>query len=240
PPDHLRARPAGRAAQDLAPGTVRQGRLALRVLRDDRGPAHARPCDPEIARRRVGLGERRDRLRPLQPPEGKPDAGGGADGARPSTQGPCAGAVHSPSRAENPERLAAVPGALRRRGHLDGLKFAPFDREPELLPLAPGARVEPGVPARQVQTVEDGGRSHARAAIDDDLSFGEPAQRLVPRGVQRTRYPPRTRSIGFGSPRQRDGIRASTTTSSPRLRSRPAASIVSSLRSRGVNWAGSV
>ena len=53
---------------------------------------------------------------------------------------------------------------------------------------------------------------HARAAVGDELAVRQFGQRFVPRSVDRAGDRPGTLSIGFGSPRQRSGTRASTTT----------------------------
>ncbi len=100
-------------AEDLAPGALRARRLALRLLRDDERPADARPRRPAQPRRRVRLGERRHRLRTVQPQEGKPDARGvwAAPAAAATSARPCA--LHPARGAEDPERVAAVPDELQ-------------------------------------------------------------------------------------------------------------------------------
>ena len=107
---------------------------------------------PAIPWRRIHLGERRHRVRAVQPPEGQPHARRGAHGARPSAEGAGAGAVHSSCRTEDPERLAAVPRPLRQRhGNFYGRARVALDRQVELLPLAPRAGVELSLASREVK-----------------------------------------------------------------------------------------
>ena len=116
PARHVRPRAAGGPAEDLAPRAVRPRRLAVRLLRHDGRPADARPRGPAQPRRRLGLGERRHLLRAVQP-------AARATGCsrrwrwccRPAAAA-CAGALHPARHAEDPDRLAAVPRCLRRRG----------------------------------------------------------------------------------------------------------------------------
>ena len=121
------------------------------------------------------------------------------------------------------------------------LRSSALERQLELLPLAPRARVEPAFAAREREPVQDDAGRDARAAVGDELAAR--VARAAARSRARCSAPgmrPGSRSTGFGSPRQRSGRRASTThelvaaaAPAPRARScRPS-------RSRGTNSAGS-
>ncbi len=67
PATGVRPRSPGGQAADLAAGAVRPRRLPLRLLRRLIASAHARPRGAALARRGFRLGERRHRLRAVQP-----------------------------------------------------------------------------------------------------------------------------------------------------------------------------
>ncbi len=69
--------------------------------------------DPALARRRVGLGERRHLVRAVQPAQGEPAAARGADGAPAPAAAAGARALHPPRDAEDPEAVGAVPRRVR-------------------------------------------------------------------------------------------------------------------------------
>ena len=115
PPRHVRACPARLPAQDLAPGPVRPRRLAVRLLRHERRPPDPRPRGPAQPRRRVGLGQRRDRVLALQPAQGRPLAGRGRDGAVEAAGPARAGALHPAGRAEDPLRAGSPTSPASRR-----------------------------------------------------------------------------------------------------------------------------
>src|SRR5205085_9044360 len=171
----LHPRAALGAAEDLAAGALRARRLALRLLRLDRRPADARPRRPAEPRRRLGVGERRHLLRPVQPAEGEPPAGGGRPRPPPPAPAAAARALHPARRADDPRRLEAVPP---RAGRLTSL-----DREAERLPFAPRAGIEPAFTAGERQPAQDDAGADARAAVGDGLAGRELRLRLVPRRV---------------------------------------------------------
>src|SRR6266536_2757633 len=80
-----------------------------------RREADARPRRAAEPGRRLGLGERRHLVRPLQHAQGQPASGGGLDGAAREAAAARSGALHPPRDAQDPERLAAVPERLRVR-----------------------------------------------------------------------------------------------------------------------------
>src|SRR4029078_13522209 len=92
-----------------AAGAIRTRRLALCLLRHDERPPHARPHVPALDGGRVDLGERRHRLRAVQPAQGRPVAGAGGDGAAHVAACSDTDAVHQARRAANPVRLDPVP-----------------------------------------------------------------------------------------------------------------------------------
>ena len=94
----------------------RPGRLALRLLRNDRGPADAGPRRAAKPRRRLGLGERRHLLRAVQLTQGQPVARGGQHDAPQASAATAARALHPPGRAEDSARLAPISTRSRRVG----------------------------------------------------------------------------------------------------------------------------
>src|SRR5439155_7933138 len=95
-------------------------------------------------------------VRAVQPAQRGPDARGEWTRAPHQAARARAGALHPPRRAEDSARVAPLPSRPRRRGRdLNGLVGLALDREPELLPLAPGTRIELSVPAREVEPVQD-------------------------------------------------------------------------------------
>ena len=134
-----------------------------------------------------------------------------------------AGSSTSPPTAPRGCGLARLPGQVRM-----------------LLPLRPGAGVEPSLAAGQVEPVKDDARGDTRAAVGDELARREaPGSGSCQGALSAPGMRPGTRSIGFGSPRNRVGRRASTTTSSPSRAASSSSSIVSSVRGRGSKTAGS-
>jgi hypothetical protein len=115
PPEDVRPGAARRDATDLAAGAVRPRRLAMRVLRLEQQPLDARSRRPALARRHVRLGERRDVLRAVQPPQGRPVARRDEHAATddPATTHACA--LHPPHGRAHPGRLADVPPRPRSR-----------------------------------------------------------------------------------------------------------------------------
>ena len=101
--------------------------------------------DPALARRRLGLGERRHLVRAVQPAQGQPAAARGADGAAAPAAAAGAGALHPARDAEDPAALGAVPRARTRATAAAGRVAASASLARQLrvlLPLRPRARVE--------------------------------------------------------------------------------------------------
>src|SRR5207244_578533 len=61
---------------------------------------------------------------------------------------------------------------------------APFERQPALRPVAPRARIEASLATGEPGAVERHARGHARAAVGDELAFGQLRERLVPGSVR--------------------------------------------------------
>ena len=134
-----------------------------------------------------------------------------------------------------PQRWEQYLGPSRPRRRRDGGLGRALDRQLRiLLPLRPRAGVQAPVAPGEVEAVQrDAGRD-ARAAVGDELV--PPAAAAAPRSTVRSPRPGSGPARGrrrSARPRQRGGLRASTTTSSPSRRAssspRP---IVSSVRSR--------
>ena len=108
PPEDLRPRPTRGDPTDLEAGAVRARRLAVRLLRLGIEPPDARPCRPSVARRHVGVGERRHLVRAVQPQQGRPTARGDEHAASHDPAPPDTGALHPPDDGADPRRLADV------------------------------------------------------------------------------------------------------------------------------------
>ena len=152
-----------------------------------------------------------------------------------------AGALHPPRHAEDPDRLAAVPDRPRRLALRSRDRLVPLDREPELLPLAPRAGVEPPLSAAQ----ERGGGARRRRSRPS-RSRRRARLRVAP-GAARPRARCRRPGPGRGSGRSGSARRASARAGvRPRSRARrgvaPArrARSCRPSRSRGTNSAGSI
>ena len=203
---------------------------------------------PRSQRRRVGVGERRHLVRAVQPPQGQPPPARGADGAAPPAAAAGARALHPARDAEDPAALGAVPrGAFgaaaawlrpATRASLGGSRARPA--APAAAPTPTTSRGRGGRRGRRgggggaSRTRSRPSRSRRRARPSGSSGSGSFHGALSAPGMR-----PGTRSIGFGSPRQRGASRASTTTSSSRRAASSSSSIVSSVRSRGSNVAGS-
>ena len=120
--------------------------------------------------------------------------------------------------------------------------LAALERETTVRPLAPPARVEATVAARQPGAVERDARGDARAAVGDELAVGKLRQRLVRRCVRGTGDPARrvVDLVRLAAPAAREPGVDERERRSARRRAISSAAIVSPLRSRTTNSSGSI